>query len=297
MSYMTIPGQFNTLLFAEESDRGVRSEVNRDSILHVRIAMGDLLLVADGLSDQREGAAASRMVAENFYAHLSSLPEDFSAEIAIREAAARANSSILEAARKADSAELQKGSAVVVALVQQQDAGTFAWVGHIGDSRAYLVRGGRLHRLTTDHSAAQDMLKRGLIDPEDAQNVPEATMLARSLGQRPEVEIDIEQHPLGEGDTLLLCSFGLWGYVHELDIQETLLAPVITLETAAHNLLELALAAGGQANIGIELARMIPPVADAGEPEKSSPAAKWIFAGLILAVVILGVLAYFAFWG
>lgn len=295
MSYMTISGQ-HTLLFAEESDRDARSEASRDAVLHVRIALGDLLLVADGLSTESEGATASRMVAEQFYAHLADLPEDFPAEIALREAAERANTAIREAAEAADSEQLQKGSAAVVALVQQRDAGTFAWIGHIGDSRAYLVRGGRLHRLTTDHSAAQDMLKRGLIDPEDAQNVPEATVLARSLGQQAEVEMDVEQHPLGEGDTLLLCSFGLWGFVHELDIQETL-AAATTLETAAHNLLELALAGGGHDNIGIELTRLVVPAAASDEPAPAASMAKWILAGIILVVVALGVLTYFAFWG
>lgn len=295
MSYMTIPGQ-PILLFAEESDRGARSAVNRDSVLHVRIELGELLLVADGLSTEPEGATASRMVAEQFYAHLVGLPADYPAEIALREAAERANAAILEAAEAANSEELQKGSAAVVALVQQRDSGTFAWIGHIGDSRAYLVRGGRLHRLTTDHSAAQDMLKRGLIDPEDAQNAPEATVLARSLGQRAEVEMDIEQHPLGEGDTLLLCSFGLWGFVHELDIQETL-AAATPLETAAHNLLELALAAGGHDNIGIELTRLVLPVGVEAPENGPAPIAKWILAGIIAVVVVLAALTYFAFWG
>lgn len=295
MSSMTISGQ-HTLLFAEESDSGVRSAVNRDSVLHVRIALGELLMVADGLSTMSEGATAARMAVEHFYAHLAGLPADYSAEIALREAAGRANASILWAAEEAGSDELRKGSAAVVALVQQRDSGTYAWIGHIGDSRAYLVRGGRLHRLTTDHSAAQVLLKRGLIDREDAQNVPEATVLARSLGQQAEVEMDVEQHPLGEGDTLLLCSFGVWGFVHELDIQE-MLAAATPLETAAHNLLELALAAGGQDNIGIELTRLVLPSTSEEAMNPAASMAKWILAGIIVVVIALGVLTYFAFWG
>ena len=82
-------------------------------------------------------------------------------------------------------------------------------------------------------------------------------MLTRSLGRKPEVEIDIEQHPLAVGDTLLLCSDGLWGFVPEQEIRKAAAGP--RSEAAAHNLLELALAAGGHDNIGIEIARLISP--------------------------------------
>jgi len=70
-------------------------------------------------------------------------------------------------------------------------------------------------------------------------------VLTRSLGHQPEVEIDIEQHPLAIGDTLLLCSDGLWGFVSEVDIEKVVDAPGLTLESSVHGLLGLALAAGG----------------------------------------------------
>jgi serine/threonine protein phosphatase PrpC len=144
-----------------------------------------------------------------------------------------------------------------VAVVQQRAEGIYAWIGHIGDSRAYLIRAGRLHRLTTDHSAVQALLNRNLITPEEAKNHPDSSVLTRSLGHQPEVEIDIEQHPLAIGDTLLLCSDGLWGFVSEQDIQRAADVPGQTLETVAHSLLALALAAGGHDNIGIEMARLV----------------------------------------
>src|ERR1035441_5918510 len=224
MKEIPVSGQ-PIILFAEECDRGILREENQDSVLHVHIALGDLMIVADGIGGYAGGATASRMVVENFYAHLAALPPDYPVDNAIRGAAARANAQIVAAAFVPGTPNHHMGSTVVVAVVQQLAAGTCAWVGHIGDSRAYLMRAGRLHRLTTDHSAVQALLSRNLITPEEAQNHPDASVLTRSLGHQPEVEIDIEQHPLALGDTLLLCSDGLWGFVSELDIQRAVDVP------------------------------------------------------------------------
>jgi PPM family protein phosphatase len=290
------------ILFAEECDRGILREENQDSVLHVRIALGDLLMVADGVGGYTGGATASRMVVENFYAHLAALPDDYPVDNAIRGAAARANARIVAAASVPGSPNHHMGSTVVVAVVQQRAAGTCAWIGHIGDSRAYLVRAGRLHRLTTDHSAVQALLSRNLITPEDAQNHPDSSVLTRSLGHQPEVEIDIEQHPLAIGDTLLLCSDGLWGFVSELDIEKVAGAHGLTLESSAHGLLELALAAGGNDNIGIEMARLValpkvdPPPQPLPKPISHHNVVWVVLSVFLLAFAGLCVLAYYALW-
>ncbi|MGD0681642.1 MAG: protein phosphatase 2C domain-containing protein [Terracidiphilus sp.] len=290
------------ILYAEECDRGILREENQDTVLHVRIALGDLLMVADGIGGYAGGATASRMVVENFYAHLASLPEDYPVDNAIRGAAARANAQILAAVLAPGSPYQHMGSTVVVAVVQQRAEGICAWVGHVGDSRAYLLRAGRLHRLTTDHSAVQALLSRNMITPEEAKNHPDSSVLTRSLGHQPEVEIDIEQHPLAMGDTLLLCSDGLWGFVSELDIERVADAPGLTLESSAHGLLELALAAGGHDNIGIEMARVV-GLPKVNFPPTSDPQAisRHTVLWVVLTVFVLTfagfcVLAYFALW-
>jgi protein phosphatase len=256
------------------------------------------MIVADGAGESTGGSVASRMVVEHFYAHLAALPRDYAAENAIREAAARANASILAANRAPGSPYQRLGSTVVVALLQQSGDLTNAWIGHIGDSRAYLARAGRLHCLTIDHSVVQDLLDRRLITPEEAEHHPEASMLARSLGYQSKVEIDIEQVALGVGDTLLLCSDGLWGFVPEYEIAAALDVPDRTLQAAAHNLLELALATGGHDNIGIEMARLILPhgIVAPQHEKHIHPIAKWIVAFFLLSVIGLCVLAYLAFW-
>jgi serine/threonine protein phosphatase PrpC len=285
------------ILFAEECNCGTLREENQDSVLHVRIALGDLLIVADGIGGYPGGATASRMVVEHIFAHLEALPRDYPVGTAIRAAAAHANASIFAAAQAPDSPHPHMGSTVVLALVQQGDDGTQAWIGHIGDSRAYLARSGRLHRLTTDHSAVQAMLSRNLITPEEAQHHPDSSVLTRCLGQKPEVEIDIEQHPLASGDTLLLCSDGLWGFIPEQDILSVVETLGLTVEAAARNLLELALAAGGHDNIGIEMARLIQPPDAAPLPRTESYLAlRIVLAMVLIALAALCVLAYLTFW-
>jgi protein phosphatase len=290
MSNIPVHGE-PAFLFAEECDRGTLRQENRDSILHVRIALGELLMVADGIGGYAGGATASRMAVEHYFAYLAALPHDYPAENAIREATAQANAHILASAREHDSPNVRMGSTVVVALLQQDANGTHAWIGHIGDSRAYLVRAGRLHKLTSDHSAVQTLLDHKLISTEEARRHPDTSVLTRSLGVLRDVEIDIEQHPLGDGDTLLLCSDGLWSFVSEREIEEAADGPV--LEAAARNLLELALATGGHDNIAIEMARVIPPP-EVPPPSSGLPNAfKWIVAIFLLAIASLGVLAYF----
>jgi protein phosphatase len=185
---------------------------------------------------------------------------------------------------------------VVAALLQQRGDITNACIGHIGNSRAYLMRAGRLHRLTTDHSAVQTLLNRNLITPEEAKNHPDASVLTRCLGHQLDVEIEIEQLPLAVGDTLLLCSYGLWGFVPESDIQTA--AASLSVEAAAHNLLELALTTGGHNNIGIEVAQLIAPPDPAFHPRSEHPplAFKLILTVFLLALGGLCVLAWLTFW-
>lgn len=284
------------LLFAEQCEHESLHEENQDSVLHVRIPLGELLIVADGIGGDSKGAAASRMAVERIYAHLSALPQDYPASTAIRAAAAHASASIYAAANAPDSPRVPMGSTVVLALVQQGADGTQAWIGNVGDSRAYLVRAGRMHRLTTDHSAVQSLLSRDLITPEEAQHHPDSLMLTRSLGRKPEVEIDIEHHPLAAGDTLLLCSDGLWGFVPERDIQRVVESPGLSVEGAARNLFEQALAAGGQDNIGIEMVRLIEPPGKVAPQAENYVAVKVVVAVVLVAFAALCVLVYLTFW-
>ncbi|HWG21901.1 MAG TPA: protein phosphatase 2C domain-containing protein [Terracidiphilus sp.] len=253
------------LALAEACDRGLMREENQDSVLHASTPLGELLMVADGIGGYEGGGVASRMVIDAVRDTLALLPPDSPPDLAIREAAARANAAVLTAATAPDSRYRHMGSTVVLALLRQDSTAIQAWIGHIGDSRAYLFRDGLLSRITTDHSAVQALLSRNLITPEQAAHHPDASVLTRSIGQEEMVEIDIDMLSLVPGDMLLLCSDGLWGYVAESQIESSIGPPGDAMENVAARLLQLALDAGGHDNIGIELARVqTKPIAPAG---------------------------------
>jgi protein phosphatase len=242
--------------FAEVCDRGKEREENQDSVRHVRLPLGELLLVADGIGGYRGGATASRMVIDGFTHSLAVRSAHESPELAIREAAAYTNRKIYEAANAPDSLYRRMGSTVVLALLTRNETGTNAWIGHIGDSRAYLIRDGRMSRVTNDHSAVQALLDSHVITPEQAATHPDASVLTRSLGHQPEVEIEISVVTMVPGDSLLLCSDGLWGYVPELQIESIAVKSTASLGDIAQGLFELAMAAGGHDNIGVEMVRL-----------------------------------------
>lgn len=283
------------ITFAEQCDQGKVREENQDCVRHVRFALGELFIVADGMGGYSGGATASRMVVDGFHEYLASLPQDYSLAQAIREASARVNESIVTAANAPNSPYRKMGSTVVLALIQQDATGTQAWIGHVGDSRAYLARAGELSLITRDHSAVQALLSRNLITPEEALHHPDASVLTRCLGHKGEVEIDIDIVSLEPGDSLLLCSDGLWGFVSEPEIQLVAANAELSVEAAAQALLDLALAAGGQDNIGIEMVRLNLSAAAAAPQsgKRRHIGLMEILALCLLVIAGLGASAYF----
>ena len=219
--------------FAEECDRGKVRDENQDVVRHTRTPLGDLMIVADGLGGYEGGGVAAEIVVDGVCAHLASLPSYFPPSRAIREAVTQANAEVLAVARAPDSPYPEMGTTVVMALLRQSGAGAQVWIAHAGDSRAYLLHDGRLRRLTRDHSAVQELIDGGMITPEGARHHPDASVLTRSLGHRSEVKIDIQKVALSPGDTLLLCSDGLWGYVSHQLIERVLAYPGLSADAAA----------------------------------------------------------------
>ncbi|HKF45989.1 MAG TPA: protein phosphatase 2C domain-containing protein [Terracidiphilus sp.] len=277
--------QKGALSFGEACDRGKVREENQDSIRRASTPLGELVIVADGIGGYRGGATASRMAADTIAASIGAQPANCSPARAIAEAAAVANNSVMDAAATGDAAFRSMGSTVVLALITGGEAGVNqapvqAWIGHIGDSRAYLGRAGHLARLTRDHSAVQELMDQGRLTPEEARHSPHASVLTRSIGHIPDVEIEMSMVDLEAGDTLLLCSDGLWGFVPELAIEQVMTDPERDVQDMASTLLNFALDAGGPDNIGIQVVRLSsvqgaaavpPPSANQPEPTAELP--------------------------
>jgi protein phosphatase len=134
------------------------------------------------------------------------------------------------------------------------DAGKLR-IAHVGDSRAYRLRGGRLEQLTEDHSLVGGLVRLGKLTPAEAEQHPQRSVILRAVGVEPSVEVDRSDHALADGDVYLLASDGLTSMVRDEVIQEALRMED-SLEEAADLLIALANASGGHDNITAVLFRI-----------------------------------------
>jgi PPM family protein phosphatase len=121
-------------------------------------------------------------------------------------------------------------------------------IAHVGDSRAYLLRHGRLQALTRDHTIVEELVDRGVLAPDEAERHPYKNVLSRNLGAKPETRVDIFELELRPGDRLLLCSDGLYGYA-STEAMQYLLGSGDPPEVVARDLIDLALRGGGGDNV------------------------------------------------
>lgn len=276
--------------------RGLVREENQDRISRVRSPFGELFIVADGMGGHEGGATAAQMLIDGLGRHLGALPPGTPPDEALRRAAEHANADIYQKAQGGDRRLAKMGATGVFALVQ----GDRAWIGHAGDSRAYLWRGGQLDRLTRDHTLVQRMVDHRILNEEEARHHPDANVVTRSFGQSPKTELEIAPPlELLDGDRLLLCSDGLSGYVEDAVIAQVLAADG-DAQTAADALLDLALQAGGVDNVSVQLLAVHGEAAPAVAPP---PAAREVPAEeprrgisgflLLLPLMLVAILAGF----
>ena len=133
----------------------------------------------------------------------------------------------------------------LVALLHIDD---LAIIGNVGDSRAYLLRDGRLQRLTSDHSWVNEQVKMGLLSDDAAQRHPMRNIVTRALGSRTDVTVDLIEEGMQPGDTFLLCSDGLNTMLSHEEIQSTLKRHATDPEKACRALVEAANERGGEDN-------------------------------------------------
>jgi protein phosphatase len=142
------------------------------------------------------------------------------------------------------------GTTALALLVDEGNA----FIAHVGDSRAYRIREGRIEQLTEDHSLVNEKIRAGLLTPEEAKNHKLKNIITRSLGYMDEVEIDLQVCALRRGDRFLLCSDGLSGLVEAAEMGETVLD--MGPQAAARSLVDLACERGGDDNITVIILRI-----------------------------------------
>lgn len=232
------------------TDVGRRRESNQDSLL-VAPERG-LYAVADGMGGHAAGEVASHIAIEA----LSEVLQDNAfgqEEVDAGRAAGRLQDAFIEGNQRICDSVVTRGEwrgmgTTIVALVTLKDR---AVIGHVGDSRAYLLRNGTLRRLTNDHSWVSEQVRMGLMTDEEAHRHPMRNIVTRALGNRPALDVEINEADVLPSDVFLLCSDGLNSMLTDREIFETLQEHRSDPELACRRLVDAANKKGGEDNITV----------------------------------------------
>ena len=226
---------------AGRTDAGRKRRRNEDSI----VVDPPLFAVADGMGGAQAGEVASRLAAAAFREFHEA--DDLAAEERVRAIIQEANRRIYE--RATSDAEVSgMGTTITAALLESGSVS----IGHVGDSRAYRLREGRLEQLTEDHSLVADLMRSGRLSPEEAETHPQRSVITRALGTDAVVDVDTFTVEASPGDVFLLCSDGLTTMVADEDIL-AIVADAGPLEDAAKALVKAANRGGGEDNVTVVL--------------------------------------------
>jgi len=176
--------------------------------------------------------------------------------IVLRDAVYRANKIIFQTAQSQTHCE-GMGTTIVACMFYDNKVS----VAHVGDSRAYRLRGGAFEQLTLDHSLLQELVDRGFYSAEEAQHSTNKNYVTRALGVEPTVEVEVHEYAVLPEDVYLLCSDGLQDMVEDEDIHLTISTFNASLDIVGKQLIELANDHGGRDNVSVQLAQVIAPFA------------------------------------
>ncbi len=259
------------ILSVGRTDIGRVRDANEDAFL----AAPTILAVADGMGGHDAGALAAKTAIEAVRQHIKPGSRQPAREIG--RAFARANRTI----RKIGAREGHKhmGTTLTVATIH----GDMAWIGHAGDSRAYLFRDNRLIQLTADHSLVAELVRRGQLTPDDARKHPKRNIITRAVGSDRQIKPDIFSHDLQPGDRLLLCTDGLTGPIDDSRLFD-LGSSRFPGDRTADKLIKAANEAGGDDNITVVI----------GDVEQAEPLPGRSRAPLYALLIIVLALVVFA---
>ncbi|MBM2810689.1 MAG: Stp1/IreP family PP2C-type Ser/Thr phosphatase [Chloroflexi bacterium] len=248
------------LQIGHATDTGMRRDHNEDCLGVSRSKNGEpdprgtILVVADGMGGYAAGEVASNLtvttIIDSYFGFSAGGVAD-----GLSAALKKANQVVVEAATE-DTERAGMGATAAVALVLDSEL----FVANVGDSRVYLIHDGELQQISHDHSWVAELVAVGKITPEEAKVHPMRNVITRSIGGRPQVEIETyPPQPLVHGDVILLCSDGLWGMVPGEQIRRIIES--LPPQPAADALIAAANQAGGHDNITAIVCRIL------GSPE------------------------------
>lgn len=232
-----------SLSFGALSDVGIQRQggINQDAVLAQSLPNGGLFAVADGMGGHAAGELAANLALDTVRQQLAPGLHRSAAPVRLAEAVQAANMAVL---RHAVGEYVGMGTTLLVGLV---DRGALL-IAHVGDSRAYLLRGGQLYRLTEDHSWVAEQVRLGHLTEEDARQHQWRSVVSNALGAEERVRLELYGLILKTGDRVLLCSDGLSSVVKESALL-TLLSAGHPPKDTAQRLIAAANAGGGPDNI------------------------------------------------
>ena len=250
------------LEIASCTDPGMVRSHNEDSI--ASDAANGLVVLADGMGGYNAGEVASGMATTVITTEIQQLltkvqpfeiDQETNAPVAgrmIREQVLKANTSIYQAAQSQPQ-YAGMGTTLVVCLFYDNKM----TVGHLGDSRLYMLRDGKFSQVTRDHSLLQEQIDSGIITADQAKHAQHKNLVTKALGIDPTVEPEVREYATRPGDLYLLCSDGLCDMVDDEDMGMTLQALGGNLKLAAQQLVQMANDNGGKDNISVILVRIL----------------------------------------
>jgi serine/threonine protein phosphatase PrpC len=246
---------------AGRTDTGRRRMRNEDAF----ICEPPLFAVADGMGGARAGEIAAGLAA----AALEEAGKQLSGATGMAELIEEANRRIWERSLT-DPQTAGMGTTVTAALVDAA-AGTVA-IGHVGDSRAYVLRGDSIEQLTTDHSLVAELVESGILTPEEAERHPQRSAITRALGTEPTVDVDAFTIEAAPGDLFLICSDGLSTMVADEEVVSAIESAGRDPAHAAEALIAAANARGGEDNVTAVLFEIVEgEAAEEEEPVAEEP--------------------------
>ena len=247
--------------FAEMTDTGRVREHNEDAIGSVPDI--GLMVLADGMGGYNAGEVASGIAVQivTDLASEAAAREELDdidphsglmrQSIILRDAIYRSNKIIFQTAQSQTHCE-GMGTTIVACLFYDNKVS----VAHVGDSRAYRLRGGQLEQVTLDHSLLQELVDRGFYSQEEAQRSTNRNYVTRALGVEPTVEVEVHEYDVLPDDIYLLCSDGLPDMVEDDDIHLTISTFNASLDVVGQQLIDLANDHGGRDNVSVMLAQV-----------------------------------------
>jgi len=255
---MSLSGKID---FAELTDTGRVRDHNEDAI-GTNADIG-LMVLADGMGGYNAGEVASGIAVQivTELATEAAIREKLNdidphsglmrQSIILRDAVYRSNKIIFQTAQSQTHCE-GMGTTIVACMFYDDKVS----IAHVGDSRAYRLRGGQLDQMTLDHSLLQELVDRGFYSEEEAQRSTNRNYVTRALGVEPTVEVEVHEHDVLPDDVYLLCSDGLPDMVEDDDIHLTISTFNASLDVVGQQLIDLANDHGGRDNVSVMLAQV-----------------------------------------